>query len=55
MTQTETDHKRYQERLAREGVLYSRFNPITKQDDIGLDEYKRLDVLENYTRSYLAR
>ena len=55
LTQTETNHKRYKERLATEGVPYFRFNPTTKQDDIGLDEYKRLDVLEKHTRNYLAR
>ena len=52
LTQTETNHK---ERLAAEGVPYFRFNPTTKQDDIGLDEYKRLNVLEKHTRDYLAR
>lgn len=55
LTQTETNHKLYKERLAAEGVPYFRFNPTTKQDDIGLDEYKRLDVLEKHTRNYLAR
>ena len=55
LTQTETNHKRYEERLAKEGIPYYRFNPTTKQDDIGLDEYKRLDALEKHTRDYLAR
>ena len=55
LTQTETNHKRNKERLAAEGVPYFRFNPTTKQDDIGLDEYKRLNVLEKHTRAYLAR
>ena len=55
LTQTETNHKRYKERLAAEGVPYFRFNPTTRQDDIGLDEYKRLNVLEKHTRDYLAR
>ena len=55
LTQTETNYKRYEERLAKEGIPYYRFNSTTKQDNIGLDEYKRLDALEKHTRDYLAR
>ena len=54
LTQTETNHKRYQGRLAELGIPYYRFNPTTNQDDIKLDEYKKLDALEEHTKNYLA-
>ena len=55
LTQTETNHRRYEERLAQEDIPYFRFNPTTKDDDIGLDEFTKLDALEQHTRHYLER
>ena len=54
LTQTETNHERYKVRLAIMEIPYYRFNPTTNQDDIKLDEYKKLDALEKHTKSYLA-
>ena len=54
LTQTETNQERYKVRLAEMGIPYYRFNPTTNQDDIKLDEYKKLDALEEHTKNYLA-
>ena len=54
LTQTETNHLRCKDRCAVEGVPYFRFNPTTRNDNIGLDEHQRLDILEKHTRAYLS-
>lgn len=55
LTELKTNHNSAEQRLAREGVPYFRFNPTTEQDDIGLDEYKQLDALEMHTKNFFAR
>ena len=53
ITDTESKHQEFQETARNENINYHRLNPRIGAETIGLADFEKLDVLENYTKQYL--
>ncbi|GCB20451.1 calcium-independent phospholipase A2-gamma [Aspergillus awamori] len=49
----EVSHLDFEETANRHNIEYERFDPSLENDDIGLADYGKLDILEKHTTNYL--
>lgn len=53
LTNTESRHRNFVNKMKKERIDYFRFNPTTAADKIGLADYGMMNKLEEYTEEYL--